>query len=1585
MSVESLLQKLSQGQAYAQKALLTATMIAIVEEYQSGAASKDVYSHAMVLLGCCYKHKLNDLYTIRLRSNSIKSEVVSEKRKFSVPLQPTPKFNSYDRRNKYRDIPTRPMILSELYKEMDYQLSWFAQNQPQRDLGIQTNLESFENLKEQLPDNLTNGELLTILKTITSFMLEAIGSKPEDYAELGQFLEQDLSYEQKCQDDIRETDFKNPKAVERQLSSGIFAYKKYQEKQQCRDDQSAAESLRVSSQCAYGCYENALKYYLYRWTALLVEEGKKDPAELAAVVALKDSWGEKLDIVKVMNRFNALHSIVTNDPQIQAPTISVDWDLLRKGWDKNNEVKHRGAVPSAKELEAQIKEIIRFVRIAVPSGDILPDINRFMVDEQPQKIRELEIAPVNPEWEELCNLCGNFDGNSYHYVLVVPSELSPDDFGKVFGMSWDMIIDMDPASEEKGLMGIFQRTFGKQITARTPGKHMDEFLPIAAPYWIRGNGIADDASSVCNGCRRWNMRYGQHFKDLFVKFHGRYTRPVKIIYLPGMDPDFQIHIMESVVEAFSDAEGVDTYGVEQILMDNHDLIEEFDVTSFHPTSIGLDQFLAGIASLNCVSFQHQNQGFPGMKINQQLDNTLELEEFCEPVYLSLGKESSDQGAQIREFYRGVRKISWRELALRKDLPRDDYQNQILPNLKRLIAESETPFFTIGYKPGYGGTTLLRRIAWDLHTEYPTLIVNRYFPSCVERLQALRSQIENVGRLVLLIDSNDMSFTDADYLFRDLRVNTIPAAIIYLKRRERASSGETFVLDSLNQNEIQQMIDRLISAGVDSVCGTKLERMRTQPPRNETERTPFCLAMYAFDKDFVGFSNYVHNFLKEPMQEIYREFLVYIALHNRISFGPALDVEFFAYHMDGVATGNDAMQKLCQRDVFSNLVVFQKENKLTTCKMRYPGIAEEVLIQMTNRIEGAQTVNYQELSNYIRKFIRATCIRGYNTNLEDFLKRLLIDRDSGHQEGRDSFARMILDIIGREGKYGNGRTVESGTESAELVLKTLSDCYPDNPHFSGHYGRFLSERKGNYEEALVVLDRAISMCRDGSDCTLLHMKGTIYYRLVEKSISDIHSVKKRGADPEQEIRMLHLLVDRAHELFERVRSYGSFGVTGMLSNIKLCISVIEMGKKLESVDTEIFFQNHINDWYRDLLDRANNLFEECEQYADDMSPEDSYSYRGIQDNIRLINKSSRECISFFEKKITDTALIDRTLLRRHLARIYDDQARREDGEYDNPQKTSAYQRIMELMEDNIKEDPQNTANYRQWFRAALNSKCGDEELVHEALIKVNQWLDVDEQDCQAQLYRYMLTFLRAYDSDTAAESRLKEYRQALQRASGHITRNTDTKFILTHGSGLQRLSARLFNMTDADEARKNLLPVTGRLERKKNRSEATIRSYGIEVFFNPLHSNGTIRDEHFASKALVTYGVLFSFDGPRAYDASVELQSNKQRGLPLSAGKTVKCSVLQRVNDFLVLSIHGHPDKAKLYISDLGEPYSEANVPAVMTDLDVVLKYPTEINYRTETAWGWRVVMDDGSGGTSDMDKPLATNAKLREYLEKISE
>ena len=188
MGAETYLKKLSAGQAYAQKSLLAAAMIAIVDEYHSGAEQKEVYSRAMAFLGYCYKCKLNDLYTARLRSDSIKSEVVSEKKKFSVALQPAYKPYSYDRRNQKQCTAVRPMTLAELYEELDYQLGWFAKNQPQKKMGILTNLEILQDRPEQITANLSNSSFLAILKTITEFLLEVIGAKPNDYSVLSQFL-----------------------------------------------------------------------------------------------------------------------------------------------------------------------------------------------------------------------------------------------------------------------------------------------------------------------------------------------------------------------------------------------------------------------------------------------------------------------------------------------------------------------------------------------------------------------------------------------------------------------------------------------------------------------------------------------------------------------------------------------------------------------------------------------------------------------------------------------------------------------------------------------------------------------------------------------------------------------------------------------------------------------------------------------------------------------------------------------------------------------------------------------------------------------------------------------------------------------------------------------------------------------------------------------------------------------------------------------------------------------------------------------------------------------------------------------------
>ena len=1585
MNIQQALNKLSSATMYVKTQSLPEIMEAIVEQYHSIGISEELYAHVRTFLHVCIQCKLVKLYTRRKQSGHLSHDEARKKESFCVDL---PYHYGYDNNGRWTKIqpPPRPMTYAELYKELQEQVTLVDSNPSAKGPALKTDIAYLKDLAETLPKNISYAGFLIILQATASLVLETQDKAAENFPVLVAFLTEELTIDQKLEDQSIASSFKDPHSTTTKLSIAINNYRKYLEAQACRD--TAAATPHLCTACVFFgiAYELGMKYYLSQWTPLLVASGKRTAADMDIVNNLTDTNADFLKYNQLKQLFLDTHTDAHADPVLQAPAIEADWALLDKGWGNYNRTKHIGAIPPAQELGVQIKELARLICTIIPNCDRIREFKDFYA-ELPSEKSVIPAMEENPQpaiedsgWLEFSQICGGFDYDNYHYVLVAPAQLQVVSIGRLLAMPWDMIIDMNPASEKDGLMSMYQLLRGKSVTARTPGRVFEEFVPIASPYWIRGNGIFDDSATICSNYRTWALRYGQHFRSIFQKFHTKYTSPVKVIYLPGLDADIQAEIMKEVSFAFSNLDGTDTYGVEQILMGNHELIEAFESTAMHCSSLPLETMLENLAKTSSIVNDYQRCSFPGMAPNQELDPSMELEDFCDPVHLNLGTNTADQATDVRDFYRGARKITWRELALRKDLPRDCYQDTILPGLKRRIAEAENSFFTIGYRPGHGGTTLLRRIAWDLHNTYPTLIIQRYFQGCARRLLSLRNA--TAGKLVLLIDSNDMTYADANHLFDDLRLESIPAVIIFLMRRERAVNTETYTLDCLNQNEISQMVHQLISVGLEDVCKRKLERMLMHPILDESERTPFCLSMYAFDKDFEGFRSYVRNFLNESMQDTYRKLLLYIALSNRASNGHGLDLMFLASFIEGATTVKCAEQLLCQKSAFSNLVTFRKETKATFCKMRYSGIAEEVLLQLTTPAQDANAINYYVVADYIRSMIEeAAAIPGENKNLEDFFQSLLIDRDFGNYEDRETFAPIILAIC-REGSQNLHNDTDGGINAARLVMETLAKYYPYNAHFVAHYGRFISEKCGRYEEALVTLDKALSVGDSDYDSRLLHMKGTIYFRMLDQDIKEILNTENNpNADRSFYFQRLFQRFDRAQELFEQVRQSGTAGITGMLSNIKMCISIINLGKRLEKLDTDMFFQKHIQklDRYRILLDRANSLFEECETYADYMSSADKLSYTNIQLDIRSIRQSRGDCIAFYEDRLKDMGAEDRPMLRRHLARVYDSYSQLDEHKNNSAQRAAACHRIMELMSDNILDDPSNTANYRQWFRAAFNSNNGEESLVDDALSYVNQWQDYDEKDPQAHLYRYMLTFLRALDGETAAEARLHMHRKAMQEASWQLSNKTDAKFILTHGTGLQRLKPLMFNMSSEEEARKYLLPISGHLSA---RNHHIIHSYSAEVYFNAFHTKA-ITDKDFQSEAHVTFGLVFSYDGPRAHNATVQLQIVHQSVIPLCVGKLVRCSILQLTDNYLILSIHGYADKAKLMLSDLAEPYSEDNLPVLMTDLDVCIKANTEITYHGNTTLGWLVTMQS-NGAADDMYKPLAGNEVLQSYLKSLS-
>jgi hypothetical protein len=99
-----------------------------------------------------------------------------------------------------------------------------------------------------------------------------------------------------------------------------------------------------------------------------------------------------------------------------------------------------------------------------------------------------------------------------------------------------------------------------------------------------------------------------------------------------------------------------------------------------------------------------------------------FEEHFEVVHKDINQQEVDE-AEIDNFYRGG-VITWRGLSKNQDIRRKNTEE-----FKRIIEEAlhagESEIFYVIHEPGMGGTTISRRIAFDLREKYPTVILKQY--------------------------------------------------------------------------------------------------------------------------------------------------------------------------------------------------------------------------------------------------------------------------------------------------------------------------------------------------------------------------------------------------------------------------------------------------------------------------------------------------------------------------------------------------------------------------------------------------------------------------------------------------------------------------------------------------------------------------------------------------------------------------------------------------------------------------------------------------------------------------------------------
>ena len=216
--------------------------------------------------------------------------------------------------------------------------------------------------------------------------------------------------------------------------------------------------------------------------------------------------------------------------------------------------------------------------------------------------------------------------------------------------------------------------------------------------------------------------------------------PVKAVVF-GRDPDYLETVCEVLDQAFKNRLSI-------VFADNHPdqfagLESRFEGTT---VAISMPAVCAGLRTLRSpaeviddVELPHLNGG----TVVVPPDRARWLEEELEIVHRNVGLESSNLGLELERFLQG-NPISWHGLNLSVDVDRTKS-----PALQQRVLEEldtrTTRRINLWHWPGGGGSTLARRIAWNVHTLYPTVVANRVLPDQLrDRLQFIFSLTSKAG-------------------------------------------------------------------------------------------------------------------------------------------------------------------------------------------------------------------------------------------------------------------------------------------------------------------------------------------------------------------------------------------------------------------------------------------------------------------------------------------------------------------------------------------------------------------------------------------------------------------------------------------------------------------------------------------------------------------------------------------------------------------------------------------------------------------------------------------------------------------------
>lgn len=364
-------------------------------------------------------------------------------------------------------------------------------------------------------------------------------------------------------------------------------------------------------------------------------------------------------------------------------------------------------------------------------------------------------APVSPkdlggpnwdEWLKFCDMVGDFESHQNQYILVTDSLPSEDleCFSILRGVSWKMILDLDPMSEEKGFYREFTSKEGQSnlVSMITPAElrksSMGSLLRQIDPQktqWLFVNGRHSDTEGSVQSFPDWEATSVKHISRLFGccsdpdKFDKQ--KPVVCVILPFRQkslPYLEVTLSRLI-------ENFDEFKLQFVSFKHkhsHLISRRFDVRNFDLSPQLVSLGLSEMFSASATQEYRMPSSHAGISAKLSQNDFLYLKEHLQILYDGCEDlpEFSNDSAEAQNFFEEHRKsfISGNQISLVSLFDNHDARREIEMDIRshvhRLLDQGLTRsvIVEIRHSPGTGGSTIARRVMWDLHKTYPCALL-----------------------------------------------------------------------------------------------------------------------------------------------------------------------------------------------------------------------------------------------------------------------------------------------------------------------------------------------------------------------------------------------------------------------------------------------------------------------------------------------------------------------------------------------------------------------------------------------------------------------------------------------------------------------------------------------------------------------------------------------------------------------------------------------------------------------------------------------------------------------------------------------